>query len=68
MSTGEKLVTGGDDCALRIYDVASGECLHVLTGQEAPVMCVLQLDEDTLVFASIDQTIRAWRISDEYLR
>lgn len=52
MSASEKVVTGSHIFALRIFDAASGECLDVLPGHEAPVRYVLQLDEDTFVSAS----------------
>eukprot|EP01103_Thecamoeba_quadrilineata_P017168 TRINITY_DN5985_c0_g1_i1.p1 TRINITY_DN5985_c0_g1~~TRINITY_DN5985_c0_g1_i1.p1 ORF type:complete len:562 (+),score=108.68 TRINITY_DN5985_c0_g1_i1:88-1773(+) len=53
------LVTGSYDKTLRVWDVATGECKHLLEGHTGSVFC-LQVEGGIIVSGSWDQTLRAW--------
>jgi len=54
---GDRLVTGSDDCTLRVWFVGTGECTQVLTGHTGGVWA-LQLSEDgkIAISGSTDRT------------
>ncbi|ODV92367.1 hypothetical protein CANCADRAFT_11423, partial [Tortispora caseinolytica NRRL Y-17796] len=54
------LVSGGCDRNLRVWSVASGECLAVLKGHSSTIRCVRMADKNTAVSCSRDSTIRIW--------
>ncbi|KAF7637313.1 hypothetical protein Mgra_00003281 [Meloidogyne graminicola] len=60
---GDRLVTGSDDCTLRVWFVGTGECTQVLTGHTGGVWA-LQLSEDgkIAISGSTDRTVRVWNI------
>lgn len=61
---GQKLVGVGIDKSLRIWDVASGQLLHQLSGHEALVEQVhFSADGKQLVSASWDRTARIWDVA-----
>ena len=48
---------------MRLWDVASGHCLHVLEGHSQYVVSVaFSPDGTTLASCSFDQTIRLWDV------
>jgi F-box and WD-40 domain protein 1/11 len=58
---GEMIVSGSNDCTIRIWDAATGACVRTLTGHTALVRA-LACDPATgrLVSASYDRTIKVW--------
>ena len=55
-----RLVSGGIDTTLRIWDTISGSCLMTLEGHMNSVWCVIQLADGRLVSGSFDYTLRIW--------
>jgi len=52
-------VSGSRDATLRMWNIRSGECVHVLTGHVAAVRCV-QYDGVRVVSGAYDYTVRVW--------
>jgi len=40
---GDILVSGSTDCSVRVWDIPSGQCLHIFLGHTATVRCLLML-------------------------
>ena len=53
------MVSGSRDATLRVWDVETGECLHVLVGHVAAVRCV-QYDGRLVVSGAYDYTVKVW--------
>lgn len=58
---GERIITGSDDCTLRVWSVATGRCTQVLNGHVGGVWA-LQLSKDgkIAISGSTDRTVRVW--------
>ncbi|KAH8018797.1 hypothetical protein HPB51_012187 [Rhipicephalus microplus] len=56
---GVYVFTGGGDGVIRSWHVRSGECQHVLTGHQGPIVCLLAHSK-MLYSGSSDSTARAW--------
>ena len=54
-----RVVSGSRDATLRLWNVESGQCLHVLMGHMAAVRCV-QYDGKRVVSGAYDYTVRVW--------
>ncbi|KAF9197986.1 hypothetical protein BGZ49_001339 [Haplosporangium sp. Z 27] len=55
------LVTTSNDATVRLWDVLTGQCIHVLTGHDKPVVAISFLVNGTrIASASEDCTIRLW--------
>ena len=52
-------MSGSRDATLRVWDVETGECLHVLVGHVAAVRCV-QYDGRLVVSGAYDYTVKVW--------
>jgi WD40 repeat protein len=62
---GRLLVTASQDHTARIWDAASGQCLHELQGHTGDVNCVaFSSDGERLATASDDGTVRIWKVAD----
>ncbi|MBF0320953.1 MAG: serine/threonine protein kinase, partial [Nitrospirae bacterium] len=61
---GKMIVTGGtEDRSVRIWDMDTGECLHVMEGHSDWVTCLcFSADEATVISGSLDRTLRFWDI------
>jgi WD40 repeat protein/serine/threonine protein kinase len=60
--TGGRLVSGGADTTVRVWDPAGGEELWVCRGHYAPVRCVAVQPETGRIYSGSDDiTIKAWR-------
>jgi len=60
-SAGTQLVTGSSDHTARIWDVATGQALHVLEGHTGPVRQVrFSADDSRVLSGSYDNTVRMW--------
>jgi len=59
------LVSGSEDNSIKLWDLATGECLATLEGQEAAVKSVaITPDGQLLVSGSADNTIKLWQLPD----
>ncbi|KAE8380082.1 WD40-repeat-containing domain protein [Aspergillus bertholletiae] len=56
---GGVLVSEGNDGDARVWDIRTGQCLHVLKGHTG-VLYALCFDGDRIVTGSLDSTIRVW--------
>ena len=66
---GRIAVTGGDaaDKTLRVWDLATKDCLHALTGHTGGIWSVaLSADATVAVTGGDDQTVRVWALDWEY--
>ena len=55
-----RVVSGSDDCTLRVWDAATGQCLYTLEGHNEPVLWGAVLQDGRVVSGSRDNTIRVW--------
>ncbi|GAA6051818.1 hypothetical protein JCM3770_004989 [Rhodotorula araucariae] len=61
---GAVVVSGGSDRNVRVWDVATGRCLHVLPGHTSTVRCLRVLDGRPIaVSGSRDGSIRVWDLA-----
>lgn len=54
------VVSGSDDTTCRVWDPASGMCLHVLRGHVGEVTALTALDAGKLASGSCDESVRVW--------
>lgn len=54
-----RVVSGSRDATLRVWDIESGRCLHVLVGHLAAVRCV-QYDGRRVVSGAYDYMVKVW--------
>jgi WD40 repeat protein len=66
---GTRIVSGSEDCTIRVWDLSSGSHLRTLKGHEGWVSCVaVSPDGQSIVSGSRDGTIRVWNLdSGEHL-
>ena len=57
MAIFNRVVSGSRDATLRMWDISSGECLHVLMGHVAAVRCV-QYDGRLVVSGAYDYMVK----------
>uniref|UniRef100_A0A8C4QX10 WD_REPEATS_REGION domain-containing protein n=1 Tax=Eptatretus burgeri TaxID=7764 RepID=A0A8C4QX10_EPTBU len=62
-----RLVSGGKDSSLRVWDVQTGRCEHLLTGHSAAVTAVRWAGCGLIFSASQDRLIFAWRPDDVHI-
>jgi len=61
---GKMIASGDDDGMLRLWDIATGETVHVFAGHESAInSLVFSPDGKTLLSGSYDQTIRLWDVA-----
>ena len=58
-----RIVSGGDDKTLRVWDSATGRCLTVLEGHTGSINCFTILKSGKVASGSFDSTIRVWDIA-----
>jgi small GTP-binding protein len=67
-SDGNRVFTGAEDSSVRLWDVATGRCLHVFEGHTSLVGSVAwSADQRYVLSASDDSTIRLWDIKGHCL-
>lgn len=54
-----RVVSGSRDATLRVWDIDTGQCLHVLMGHVAAVRCV-QYDGRRVVSGAYDYMVKVW--------
>ncbi|PWN87821.1 WD40 repeat-like protein [Acaromyces ingoldii] len=60
---GAIVVSGGCDRDVRVWDLTTGKCLHVLRGHNSTVRCLRVLEGRPLAISgSRDSTVRVWNI------
>jgi len=60
---GAQLATGGSDGTVRLWDVGTGQCRHVLAGGEAVRALAFRDDGQFLAAGDADGTVRLWDTS-----
>ncbi|GAB1518570.1 hypothetical protein RhiTH_001632 [Rhizoctonia solani] len=61
---GAIVVSGGCDREVRVWDLTTGNCLHVLKGHTSTIRCLKVLDSRPIaVSGSRDTTVRVWDIA-----
>ncbi|BGP16908.1 hypothetical protein JCM10213_007352 [Rhodosporidiobolus nylandii] len=64
-----RLVTGADDCKIRVWDLRSRECLHVLDGHVSVVRGLdVTKDGKLLVSGGRDKVVNVWDLERGVLR
>lgn len=58
---GDRALSASSDSTLRLWDLASGETLHVLEGHSDSINHVAALPGERALSASDDNTLRLWR-------
>ncbi|ODM16157.1 hypothetical protein SI65_08591 [Aspergillus cristatus] len=57
------LVSGGCDREVRVWNMATGESLHLLRGHTSTVRCLQMSDAKTAISGSRDSTLRIWDLA-----
>ena len=57
------VVSGSDDCSLRLWNPSDGRCLQTLKGHTGSVNCVAVLPDGCIVSGSTDGTIKIWDLN-----
>ena len=57
---GGRLASGSDDGMIKIWDLATGECVATLEGHDDTVISVAVLEGGRLASGSADNTIKIW--------
>jgi WD40 repeat protein len=57
---GERLLTSSEDKTLRLWDTATGKCVHVFTGHTDHIFGAALAPDAKLVLSAGDQTVRRW--------
>jgi WD40 repeat protein/tRNA A-37 threonylcarbamoyl transferase component Bud32 len=64
---GKRVVTAGEDGAVRVWDAATGKWLFALRGHAGPVLSVgFSPDGKRLASAGEDRTVRVWGMEDDH--
>ncbi|KAI8066769.1 WD40-repeat-containing domain protein [Gongronella butleri] len=62
------LVSGGCDRDARVWDLRTGELLHVLQGHSSTIRCLKLKDDKTAITGSRDTTLRIWDLEHGRLK
>jgi WD40 repeat protein len=61
---GPRLVSGGWDGSIKIWDLVSGECVYTIeNAHKKSVNALIGIDNQRLVSASSDGSIKVWDLS-----
>mmetsp|Transcript_30777 Transcript_30777/g.55858 ORF Transcript_30777/g.55858 Transcript_30777/m.55858 type:complete len:398 (+) Transcript_30777:70-1263(+) len=61
---GEHIVSGSDDKALKVWEIASGKCKATLQGHTSDVCCLAGLDDQRVISASKDKSLKVWDLAE----
>ena len=56
------IITGSQDNLVKMFNVDNGACIKILEGHKNTILNVIQLDENNILTASVDKTIKIWTI------
>ena len=56
------IITGSQDNLVKMFKVDNGSCIKILEGHKNTILNVVQLDDDNILTASVDKTIKIWTI------
>ena len=56
------IISGSQDNLVKIFKADNGTCIKVLEGHKNTILNVVQLDENNILTASVDKTIKIWTI------
>ena len=62
----ELLITGSDDCLIRLYSTQSGKCVLTLDGHLASITCIQSLSDGRLVTGSDDGSVLLWNLNAQH--
>lgn len=62
------LVSGGCDREVRVWNMATGQNVHVLRGHSSTVRCLKMSDANTAITGSRDTTLRIWDIKKGFCK
>ncbi len=63
---GQLVISGGKDRTIKVWDLASGECVYAFTGHEDRVTAVIaHQDGRRIISASADSTLKVWDLERE---
>ena len=63
MSDVSSVISGSEDTTLRVWNIESGSCLHILGGHEGMITCLVS-HGDHVSSGNDDQCVRVWNISN----
>ena len=61
--TNAHVVSSSKDKMLKVWDVASGQCLHTLTGHTDVITGIAKLSNNRVISSSADNTLKVWDMS-----
>lgn len=61
VSYNDKLISGSNDCTIKIWNPDSGECLKTLSTHQDYVTALV-MDNDNLISGSFDKSIKKWNL------
>ena len=56
------IISGSQDNLVKIFKVDNGTCIKILEGHKNTILNIVQLDENNILTASVDKTIKIWTI------
>ena len=56
------IITGSQDNLVKIFKVDNGTCIKILEGHKNTILNVIQLDDNNILTASVDKTLKIWTI------
>jgi WD40 repeat protein/serine/threonine protein kinase len=59
---GQKVISGSNDGTLRVWDLATGKCEHILRGHTSSVLAVAS-NHHQVISGSNDKTLRVWDLT-----
>ena len=56
------IITGSQDNLVKMFNVDNGTCNKILEGHKNTILNIVQLDENNILTASVDKTLKIWLI------